>query len=369
MEKISSRQFFGLLILFQIGSYVIFGFATSAKQDAWLVALLGTVFGVLLVTMYLTIYRLYPGQDMVSTLRQVLGKWLGNLLGLSYIMAFIYVAGRVLRDFAELVNSFILPMTPLVLILGCIVFLSYLGLRAGIEVVGRLAEIMLVVFMSVLFLQFLMISTSGVFHFEYLLPVAHQKKEIIKAVIPLGITVPFGETIAFLMFYYQVRTNRLSRLVIVSVICSGVVLAIMNIVAISVLGPHLLPRMVYPLLTAFQQVEIGEFLENIDALAVVYIGIAAFFKITVFVHAAVMGIASVFHLRDYRTPLAPMTILVLLLSYFMARNIAEHAFVGLQWVPWVLWIPLFILVPMLTLVVGWIRKGGTQDAEAQTAQR
>jgi spore germination protein KB len=367
MERIGSIQFVALLFLFQIGSYVIFGFASSAKQDAWIVALLSTVFGLFLTLIYHGIYIRYPGSDYVEILCRTFGKWVGGLLSWCYLVAFTYAAGRVLRDFGELVTTFILPTTPMFVVLFCLLFISFYGLRAGIEVVARMAEFMFFLFFVFVLTQTLFLTGSGIAHYEYLLPIAYHPKAILENMFPLGITVPFGETIAFLMFYKQVKRQDLLRfLLFFSVIGAGLMLALINVLALSILSPELYARSIYPMITAIQQVSVADFVENLDAVIIVYIGIAAFFKITVFMYSVAAGSASLFRLQEYRTVLTPLSVIVLLLSVFMSKSLPEHIFIGLHWVPWVLWVPLFILVPLLVLGIAMFRtRGGRGHVEAQ----
>lgn len=374
MEKIGSVQFMSLLLLFQIGSYVIFGFASEAKQDSWIVALLSAAAGFLLSTLYLALYRLSPGEDHVALFERILGRLLGRLLVLVYGLTFVYVAGRVLRDFGELITALILPFTPLFVILICLTALIFYGVRLGLEPIGRVAEMALVFLLSMLVIQIVLLAGSGVIHAEYLEPVAHHKMEILKNVWPLGVTVPFGETIVFLTFYHQVsRQRQLRALVWSGVAVSGSLLALLNALAVATLGPDLYARTIYPIFTAFQQVSIADFVENLDALIAVYVGVAAFFKITVFLYAASKSIAGVLRLENDRVPLAPLTLLMLLCAVFMSRNVPEHVFVGLRWVPHAMWVPLFVVVPLAVYVTGLVRlrgdrrEGGTSDVEAKEA--
>jgi len=368
MEKIGSFQFASLMVLFQIGSYVIFGFASSAKQDAWLVALVSTGSGLVLALLYTKLYRLHPGLDMVGVFRRSVGALLGNALGLCYVGAFVYVSGRVLRDFGTLINTFALPTTPLVVIMLLLLVVSFVGLQAGGEVISRFALFAWFVFGLFVVAQSLLLLGSDVLDFRFLLPVGHERQEILKSLVPLGITVPFGENIAFLMMYHQLQDQRdLNAVVFGSVGFAGLLLTWLNVLGVTTLGPTLYARTVYPLLTTLQQVTISDLVENLDVLVVLYIGIAAFIKITVFLYAASLGTASVFRLHDYRVVLIPLTVLVLMLATYMSQSVSEHVFIGLQWVPWVLWVPLFILIPSLVYIVGRLRGGGRPDAEETQA--
>lgn len=58
MEKISSYQLFILVFLYEIGSTIIFGFASSAGRDAWISVLISTFIGVIINIVYYIIFKL-----------------------------------------------------------------------------------------------------------------------------------------------------------------------------------------------------------------------------------------------------------------------------------------------------------------------
>ena len=45
MVKISNYQLFALIVLFQVGTTIIFGLASSAGRDAWIAVIISAIFG------------------------------------------------------------------------------------------------------------------------------------------------------------------------------------------------------------------------------------------------------------------------------------------------------------------------------------
>ncbi|HEX2927760.1 MAG TPA: GerAB/ArcD/ProY family transporter, partial [Ruminiclostridium sp.] len=78
MPRISGYQLFVLTLSFQIGTTIIFGFASSAGRDCWIASLLSAGAGVLLILMYIAIYRLNPGLTLVEWFPAQFGKILGT---------------------------------------------------------------------------------------------------------------------------------------------------------------------------------------------------------------------------------------------------------------------------------------------------
>lgn len=120
--KISTEQLFALMVLFEIGSAVVVGLGMQAKQDAWLAILLGMISGLILFLVYSYLFDQYPKLPLTSYLEKILGRYLGRVLAFIYILYFIYIASRVLRDFGELIVTTTLKGTPLIVVNLLIVF-------------------------------------------------------------------------------------------------------------------------------------------------------------------------------------------------------------------------------------------------------
>ncbi|MBP2076452.1 hypothetical protein J2Z64_000664 [Oceanobacillus polygoni] len=88
MERISVYQLFTITVFFQLGTSVIFGFATAAGRDAWLAILISTAFGILLILMYVALMKLNPGLAFVEWFPTQLGKWIGMPIAWLYPLMF-----------------------------------------------------------------------------------------------------------------------------------------------------------------------------------------------------------------------------------------------------------------------------------------
>ncbi|WP_281269145.1 GerAB/ArcD/ProY family transporter [Bacillus taeanensis] len=75
--------------------------------------LFGLAGGILLFFMYRYLYLQYPEKPLTSYITEVFGKYLGWMIGLCYIVYFLNISMRVLRDFGDLLLVSTLPKTPL----------------------------------------------------------------------------------------------------------------------------------------------------------------------------------------------------------------------------------------------------------------
>jgi spore germination protein KB len=74
--KINGGQLFVMMVLFELGSALLVGLGMDAKQDAWLAILLGWAGGLVLFTVYGSLFRQYPDLPLTGYLQAIMGKYL-----------------------------------------------------------------------------------------------------------------------------------------------------------------------------------------------------------------------------------------------------------------------------------------------------
>ncbi|WP_314304073.1 GerAB/ArcD/ProY family transporter [Brevibacillus parabrevis] len=89
---ISARQFFILVTLFVIGDAVLYVpslTATSARQDAWISALIGWGEGFLLTSLYAALSLRHPNRTILQYSEDILGKWAGKAVAFLFLSYFL----------------------------------------------------------------------------------------------------------------------------------------------------------------------------------------------------------------------------------------------------------------------------------------
>lgn len=356
--KISSRQLFSLIALFEIGSAVVVGLGMKAKQDAWLAILLGMLCGLVLFLVYGYLFYRYPKLPLTVYIEKLLGKFLGRILAFIYILYFIYIASRVLRDFGELIITTTLHETPIIVVNFLMTLLIGYGIYLGIEILGRSGEILFVVMMLLSFLFIFLIFASDLPKLENLQPVLENGfKPVLTTVFPLTLTFPFGEMIVFTMFLpYLNKPSKGIKIGLYAMIFSGLLLSFTIALNISVLGPDSAANATFPLYKTISKINIGNIIQRIDLIAVITLIIGGFFKIAIFSYAAVIGLAELFKINKNKKLVLPVCSIVLIASILIASNFVEHIEIGLEKVPYYLHIPLQVVIPFLLLIVSLFRK-------------
>jgi spore germination protein KB len=89
MIHITKIQLFMLIMLFEIGSTTLFALGIEAKQDAWIVVLLGSFTGMGLIWVFTQFPKLYPNQHFLEILNNAIGRKLAIPLLFLYGVYFL----------------------------------------------------------------------------------------------------------------------------------------------------------------------------------------------------------------------------------------------------------------------------------------
>ncbi|MBM7693702.1 spore germination protein KB [Peribacillus deserti] len=355
--KIGGLQFFCLIFLFELGSAVLFGMAKEAKQDAWIPILLGIAGGCILFSVYLGLHKRYPDLPLTSYSQQILGKYLGWVIGFGYVVYFSYLAARVLRDFEELLVISQYHNTSL-LTLGLYMIASIIYVMfKGFEVFSRLSQICLFLFLFTALPILLLEVSAQLLQPENLLPLLENGwSPVIKALFPSTISVPFGEMVAFTMLLPLVKDYKTAkRFGYLGIIVSGLYLTFRTLMNIAAIGTDARMRSTFPVLTEIGLVEIGDFIQRLDSLILIILVILGFVKIFIFFYCAVLGLGDLFKLKKPDKMIYPLGILIIFTSVFIAPNFNTHLEIGFKIVPIYLHLPFQMAIPIILLLVALIK--------------
>jgi spore germination protein KB len=355
--KISSYQLFVLILLFELGSALLFPLATETKQDAWIAVLLGMLGGFVLFLVYHCLYCFYPDMLPTEYTQKIIGKFLGRSLSFVYILYFTYLAARVLRDFGELLVTFAYPDTPLFIINALLTLAVVYTIRKGIEVLARTGELLFVLMYLLAITGFILVVVSGLIDINNLKPVLEEGIfPVLKATITQTLYVPFGEVIVFTMIMPYLNKSKKARMTgLFALGLSGINLAIVMAFNISVLGVDLTTFSAFPLLSTIQTIQVADFLERLDVYFMLALIIGGFFKISIFCYAAVTGTANLFNIKEPSRMVYPIGLVILILSITMSSNFSGHIQEGLQIVPIFLHLPFQVIIPIILLGIALIK--------------
>jgi spore germination protein KB len=353
--KISAYQFFVLLLLFELGSAVLVPVAIEAKRDAWLAILLGMAGGLALFWVYYRLYCFYPGLLPAEYMQKLLGKFLGGMLAFGYILFFVYIAARVLRDFGEMLLTFAYVETPLFIVNTLLILVIIYGVQKGIEVISRTGELFFLLLYLLAVMGFLFILSSGLIELSNLKPVLEEGLgPVLNVVVTQTLYFPFGEAVVFMMIMpYLDNQKRAGIAGAAAILLSGINLAIVMAINVTVLGVDLAMRSQFPLLSTIQSIQIANFIERLDVFFMVAFIIGIFFKVALYFYAALSATSVLFKVKEPGTLAFPMGLVILILSMAIARSYSEHIKEGLEVTTGILHQGFILAIPVLLLIAAY----------------
>lgn len=356
--KISPRQLFILVLMFEIVSAIISGYGAEAKQDAWITAILGMLGGICLFLLYHRLSLFYPDLPLTEYAKKILGPVLGRIVALFYVIYFLFKGSFVVRDFASMAVSFVFVQTPFLVIIALMLVTVMYVIGKGIEVLSRTAELFFSVLLLVSFTGLTLIITSGNVNLQNLRPVLEEGwLTLLKQSIPSTVLFPFGEIIVFLMLFpYVNKPQQVKKTVITGLWISGCFITFITMINVSVLGVDLFTRTQYPLLTTSELIEGRAFLERLDALFLVTAIVGGFFRLGIFLYVTLIGTTTLFGIPSYRKLIIPIGMVMFICSIAMAGNYVEFTYTGLRIVRFYVEIPMLFIIPLILLLVGWIQE-------------
>ncbi|WP_217279843.1 GerAB/ArcD/ProY family transporter [Niallia circulans] len=356
-EKISLNQLFHIVIGFNLGSSLIIGIGINAKQDAWIAVLCSSIIGIFIALFYYHFQEILPNKHFSEMLEYILNRPISIFITYIYTLYFFYLAARVIRDFGELVTTFILPNTPIeVCSLSFVIILTYI-IYLGVEVLGRVTEVFTPYSILFIILVTILLFGNNDIKLERVTPIlATGVKPLLNTIFPYELIRPYGQLFALTFLFSHLPKQQYARHTLVySVLSSGFWLTIGTFIVTTSLGPYVASRSTFPLVSATRLISIGDFLQRVDAFAIFIIALGVVIKICIFSFAALKGLEYIFKL-PYRVLVIPMMCILTICSSLISINFSDHITESITVVPYFLSLPLFFLLPSLFMVLALIKK-------------
>ncbi|MDD4237624.1 MAG: endospore germination permease [Desulfotomaculaceae bacterium] len=351
--KIPSIALFLLLVNLVSATAIVSLPAATARfagRDAWLVPIISTISGIIVILLVTALGRRFPGKSLIEYTQDILGGWLGKTVGVFYLFFFIQTSGVIIREFGELLGTLVMPRTPIVVFCTVIVLLAAYSVRSGLEVIGRLAELILP--LATIFYIAVFLTTWQKVDFSRLLPVLENgfAPVLLGSVIPLGWR---GEVLLLAMLLPCLAEPRKGRMIgIWSVVLLGLLLLFNEIIIIALFGPTL-NRLIFPTFIIPSEILVGGFL-RVDSIMVIVWMSGILLKLAIFYYATVLGTAQLLNLKDYKPVVLPIGVILTAFSILSFENYVEipaHVIKGFPgWAYLFEWV-----IPLALLLIAVIR--------------
>ena len=356
--KLSGLQIFWLMFTFETGNMILLTIRPvmeEANQDVWISYLIASLLGVLIVYGAVKTALLYPKHTLVQYSKIILGKFLGTVVILFYLVQWYSVVGNILRQFADSTITLLLPRTPSwVLFVTILLLLIYVTFIGGIEGIGRCAEVFgPIIIFSVLMLVVLSVKDFQVLNF---LPVYVDTgiQSIWKGALnPLAF---FGESAFMLMLVsFMDKPEKAMKSAVLGIVFAAIIVTIVAICVLLIFGPEISGELRYPTFDLASYISVLEFIQNLEIIAILVWILSVFIKLSIYFFLACYGTAQLFKLKDWRKMIWIAAIFFFTLAQFYPGTAYTFGFMNTYWIYFVLPINA-VGIPLFLRLIAAIRK-------------
>lgn len=355
LEKgiISNSQLKHLITGFVTGGIVTVPYATQlVKHDNWLAILIGFFLSLPMVLVYIHLAQRFPQHNLVQILHIVYGPLMGKLLSASMIF-FVFNLLIFNLDFVgDFTLTYLLPETPMWVVLFMFTFVCAWAIRLGLEVIARVNPIFVMITLCVISLTILLLIRE--MELTYILPLFEAPPYNFVQAVHLIVSIPFLEVVIFLFFTpYTQDARQIKRPILIGYGFGALFLLLPILRNTAVLGP-IIVILASPSYESIRLIDIGDFLTRLEVLYSVALIILLFIKSCLFYYATTLGIAQLFRMRSY----LPLVIPLGILSISYTLTVHEPSLVNVDTIlkvwPFICF-PFQIALPLLTLLLAKMR--------------
>lgn len=317
-----------------------------AGRDAWSIPLVGALYGAAVCGAVVALHRCYPGKSLTMIAEAVAGPVGRVACGLLYAWFGLFVAAVTARQLGDFFIFTMLPRTPMPVTIALTVFTAAWALRAGPEVVGRLAiPLAGAILVTVAILLGL---STGSMELAQLRPFFSAPPGSYLRAVAVS-TFHFGELV-FLSWYlpHLSRGRGDARWLYGGIALVAISLSVQLVAVIAVFGVDLVLEATAPVFELIRFASFGTFLDRLDVFFLAMWQVAFFLKLCFLLYPAVASLAEALGLADYRSLVYPVALMTVALADSLFPNLRDViSFVRGPLIPYGLFmqglLPLFLL--------------------------
>lgn len=321
-NKISGKQFICMIILFLMGSTLVIGVASEARQDSWLAILTGLILALPMAFAYARIVQLFPGKNLYDIVIQLFGKVFGKMIILLYVFYAIHLGSGVLRTISEFIQISNMPETPQIMVLSAFILLCIWMAKSGIETMGRVSK--LAFFIVLISITITVVLSIKDMNFNNIKPIMGTDFTAFADSSTTVFSLPLAEIVLLTILYSSVdQKENPYKLFICGLSVAGLLLIVVSLRNLFVLGLPSVLMYYFPSYQAVSVIAIGEFFTRIEVLIGMNLVLAGLIKVCVCLFAASSGLAKLFNLDDHRPMAAPVGVIMVTFAMVMFSNTIE----------------------------------------------
>ncbi|MEW9502424.1 GerAB/ArcD/ProY family transporter [Jeotgalibacillus marinus] len=318
--------------------------------DVWIALLISSLVPLTMAFVIINLNRRYPNQTFYQYSDLIVGKVLGFLFSLLIILIFVIDVAFEVRMIAEVVETYLLEGTPIIVLIVIVLWLSLYLVVDGIPSIARIAQIIfpltIITFVIVALMSF------GLFELNHLRPVLG---EGIRPVLDIKSIVLSTSGVEIILIIQACMTDqpKVKKVIFIGVLVPTVIYILTLVMVIGALSIDGVANLTYPTIMLIQSFEFPELLfERFDSLFLIIWTMQIFFTLSVSFYLASLGLSQIFN-KDIKRFMYGLLPIIFILS-MIPQNLYQIFWIG-NMIAYAS-IVLFGVVPFLLLLISFIRR-------------
>jgi len=323
-----------------------------AGRDGWISLLLTLIPAILIGITVALLSQRYPGCTMVEYCQLILGKWLGKLVVIIFLIYFLHDASLSVRGFGEFYTAAVTPRTPIIVYFIAILILAGFSVRYGLEVIARTNQAILISLIPIGILASFLTHKDK--DYRNFLPILEDGiGPAMEGALPI-ISLFSSIFVLSMIFPFVNDTKQLKRYSIISMITLIIMFLGPITGVVAIYGEERAQGLYFPTFLILRDIEIGA-LQRLDILGILLWSLGSYSKIALFLYAIVLALAQLFKLKDKNILVVPIAALLAMISMINSEDlIGIYRFLKYDY-PYYSTFVGFIL-PLLLLIVSQFKK-------------
>lgn len=321
-QAIPDYQGVTIVILFTIGSSLVFGLAKAAGNDLWLSFLLGLLFALPVIMVYARLRSLLSSHNLYLGLEQVYGKSLGRVI----TFTFGFYAWRIgvfeSKDIAVFVDSVGLNLTPQTVFVLSLSILVLWACKLGIQAMGRWSAFVVKLVVVVILINLILLGTEV--DPQEFLPILYEGwKPVVSGALQI-LDYPFLEIIILFWVFDNLEDGKSPYpIFLLGFTSAAFLLLLLGTATVAVIGEAKYAISYYPTFIAVSRISLFRFITRLEATVGAAFVATTFFKVSICILAAAKCLAHTLGIEDYRAVVTPLALSLVGASQWLGQTQME----------------------------------------------
>ncbi|MCM1992477.1 GerAB/ArcD/ProY family transporter [Oceanirhabdus seepicola] len=295
-EKLNDSELNAVVVLFTIGTTVLFGAGTVAREDSWIAVIISTIVVIPIAKVYCKLLKLYPGKDLFQIFELISGRWIGKFFTILYLWFAIHCTTLTFFNIVDFINFTGLPNTPILVLVMCLAILDIWMVNKGLKVIGKWSVFFL--FVTAILIIGTIYFNIQLYNYENIKPILSQGFYNIYLGIVSIVSTSFSGVIIFTFFVDSYSSiEKFEKVLIRSIVIIGIIFLVYTLENIFVLGVENTIRAHFPGYERLRKIHIGMAFQRLESVISIVFIISEFLRGSIFVLAGSKAIQRLFELE------------------------------------------------------------------------